>query len=58
MGTLSLWQWVMAAIVLFGVVLPGALAACMIWLRRPSVRRPERAGEPVAAVRIALRDGF
>lgn len=59
MNTLSLWQWVMAAAVLFGLVVPALLAAWMIWLR-PAGRVParaERLDEPVRPVGIALRDG-
>lgn len=59
MNTLSLWQWVMAAIVLFGLVVPALLAVWMIWLR-PAGRasaRSERIDEPARPVGIALRDG-
>lgn len=59
MNTLSLWQWVMAAAVLFGLVVPALLATWMIWLR-PAGRVPvsvERFDEPVRPVGIALRDG-
>ncbi|MDG2524107.1 hypothetical protein P6166_01855 [Stenotrophomonas sp. HITSZ_GD] len=51
MGNLSLWLWMLIAVAVFGVLVPGALAAWMI--RRPpggsAARRmvvgPERADE-------------
>lgn len=61
MSALNLWQWVMAAIVLFGVVVPGLLAAWMIWLRRPPQPRSpvaERADEPPRVVPVVLRNGL
>lgn len=60
MNTLSLWQWVMAVVVLFGLVVPALLAAWMIWLRpaaRSAAARAGRADEPARPVGIALRDG-
>jgi hypothetical protein len=59
MNTLSLWQWVTAVVVLFGLVVPALLAVWMIWLR-PTGRgalRVERLDEPARPVAIALRDG-
>lgn len=41
MGNLSLWLWMLIGVVVFGVLVPGALAAWMIrWPPRRSTARP------------------
>lgn len=60
MGILSLWQWVLALVLVFGFVVPALLAAWMI-RRRPDARTAsalmsrERADEPARPTGI-LRD--
>lgn len=58
MNTLGLWRWLIAAVVLFGLIVPAVLAVWMIWLR-PVARAPmpELADEPDPEAAIALRDG-
>jgi hypothetical protein len=41
MGNLSLWLWMLIGVVVFGVLVPGALAAWMI-RRRPGVPATSR----------------
>lgn len=53
MGTFSLWQLVVLAIVMFGVVVPAVLAA---WLIRLGSRRDDRAPDLRAAAVAAARD--
>lgn len=61
MATLSLLQWLALAVVVFGLVVPAVLAACMIWLRpaRRSVLRHADALDDVAGQGgFVVRDGF
>ncbi len=60
MGTFSLWQLVVMAIVTFGIVVPAVLAAWMIWRcpgRSEALARAQERGDEPAPVRIAMRDG-